>query len=320
VNSILVIRAGALGDVLLALPALHALCRRCPDSRIHVVGYPDIWQVAGPLVNGITSIDHPRFASLFTAEPSSDLRIWLSGFDAAIAWMVRDPTHALQAAGIRTTHASPYPPPGVHAATWLLQTLDLPHDPAFVASLLPDITSTIAGDPADIPANTVFIHPGAGAIWKRWPADRFAAVADVLVGRGHNVAIVEGPADAEAVTEMQARAATPYPIIGESSLPRLASILSRAATFIGNDSGVTHLAALAGAPTVALFGPTDPISWAPLGRVTVLRRCAAHATGYPLGEGQIRVCDDPNCMAGISVDDVLAAISSLPSGNQSDTG
>src|SRR6516162_11257361 len=108
-HDVLVIRAGALGDVLLTLPALHALRRRHPDSRVHVVGYPDVWQVADSLIDGVTSIDHPRFASLFTPEPSAGLCSWLSTFDAAIAWMVRDPRPALEAAGVETTHASPYP-------------------------------------------------------------------------------------------------------------------------------------------------------------------------------------------------------------------
>jgi lipopolysaccharide heptosyltransferase III len=68
----------------------------------------------------------------------------------------------------------------------------------------------------------------------------------------------------------------PNAVLADALHPRqLGALLSRAGLFVGNDSGVTHLAAAAGAPTVALFGPTDPAQWAPVGPAVVVVRAAA---------------------------------------------
>jgi len=88
------------------------------------------------------------------------------------------------------------------------------------------------------------------------------------------------------------------------SLPEVAGELRTGRLFIGNDSGVTHLAAWLGLPTIALFGPTDPASWAPLGDVRVLRTCTSKATR----QGEIRVCADPGCMRRLALGEVLATV------------
>jgi ADP-heptose:LPS heptosyltransferase len=85
------------------------------------------------------------------------------------------------------------------------------------------------------------------------------------------VVLIEGPADADAVSCVLSLLETEPPVARDWSLPRLAAVMVEAALFLGNDSGLTHLAAGVGAPTIALFGPTDPIVWAPLGpRVLVI--------------------------------------------------
>ena len=81
-------------------------------------------------------------------------------------------------------------------------------------------------------------------------------------------------------------------------------MLSQAACYLGNDSGVTHLAGAVGTPTIALFGPTDPATWKPLGRTTVLRHCTAPSR--PIAG--IRVCDDPTCLEAITVDEAVSAV------------
>jgi heptosyltransferase-3 len=153
----------------------------------------------------------------------------------------------------------------------------------------------------------IFIHPGAGAVWKRWPPDCFARLGSALVARGSPVALVAGPADEAAIAEVLEHASSPLPVVREPSVRRLAALLSQGNVFVGNDSGVTHLAAAAGTPTVALFGPTDPASWSPLGRVRVVRKCDSCA----ITPGQIRVCHEPACLMRIPVDAVIEAIDEL---------
>jgi hypothetical protein len=107
----------------------------------------------------------------------------------------------------------------------------------------------------------VVVHPGAGAVAKRWPAEGFAAVLDPLAsGRGLVFAIHRGPADVAAVAALRARLTAPAITLDEPSLPCLAGVLACAAGYLGNDSGVSHLAAALGTPSVVLFRG-DNLAW-----------------------------------------------------------
>jgi hypothetical protein len=126
-DRIVVIRPGALGDIILSLPALRALREQHPDAHIIAVGSPSLWELAGDLVDERVSIDAARFATLYADEPLEELRSWLEGVDYVIAWTVRDPSPALKAAGVPdVVHVCPYPPVGVHVTEWLGDT---PHPP-----------------------------------------------------------------------------------------------------------------------------------------------------------------------------------------------
>lgn len=113
----------------------------------------------------------------------------------------------------------------------------------------------------------IIIHPGSGSKKKNWPLENFLAVGEHLRQRGKPFAWVLGPAEQRLQLPPGGRVLPP------TSLVNLASELARAALYIGNDSGITHLAAAAGCPTVAVFGSTDPRIWRPLGdNATVVYR------------------------------------------------
>lgn len=117
---------------------------------------------------------------------------------------------------------------------------------------------------------------------KCWPADRFADVAAEL---GAPVLLVEGPADAEACRLFLARAPS-SPAVARAaglSVAQLGAVLAACRLFIGNDGGVSHLAAALGVPTVAVFGPTDPGTWSPRGR-RVRAVTSGPAGGWPARE------------------------------------
>lgn len=297
-----VIRAGALGDVLLALPAVSALRSTYPQASLEVVGYPEIWAVVGNLVDTIRSIDSSLFASLYSNPVTPSLREWAESLDCLIAWTTREPT------GLKpTVAASPFPPPGRHATSWLLQSLEgIMDNPVLPDTPYLELTSDerergrqiLDGLGVGAP---IFIHPGAGAAWKRWPIENFGALAESLAKHAGQVVLIEGPADREVIASLAS--AGQFPILCGVPIRLLAAILSHGALYVGNDSGVTHLASLMGVPSVALFGPTDPASWRPLGPTQVIRAC----TSQPQRAEHIRVCDDPTCMAQIRVDEVLLA-------------
>jgi ADP-heptose:LPS heptosyltransferase len=119
-----------------------------------------------------------------------------------------------------------------------------------------------------LPARFLALHPGSGSARKNWPAERFVTLAGRLA-RDQPFLVVVGPADEGATLPFHASRA-----VFARGLPlrALGALLAQAGLYVGNDSGVTHLAAAFGAPTLALFGPTDPKIWSPLGpKVRVVR-------------------------------------------------
>jgi ADP-heptose:LPS heptosyltransferase len=108
------------------------------------------------------------------------------------------------------------------------------------------------------------VHPGAGGRGKLWATEGFAAVLDRLARRESRLAVVvhRGPADSEAVAALSAALGRPAMVLEEPDLTVLAGALSVAAAYIGNDSGISHLAATLGVPSVVLF-TAERISWRP---------------------------------------------------------
>jgi len=280
--NVLLVRAGALGDVVLLRTAVAAL--RAAGHAVSLLapsGPGAALEGGGPgEVDSVLPWESATFAGLLASEAgvSSDLRRVLAPFQAVIAYSVNgDLLRGLaQAAppGAQVVSHPPLPPAGgPHAAAWMAAAgIALGADPERV----PPVSTASAADDAQarpwlerLGARFLAIHPGSGSARKNWPAVRFAALAERLT-EGVPFLLVEGPADAEA-TEPASR--LPSVVHARELPPRLlGAVLAHAGLYVGNDSGVSHLAAAWGAPVLALFGPTDPAQWAPVGpRVTVRR-------------------------------------------------
>jgi len=220
-QKILIVRACAVGDFVLNVPALVALQKKYAKAAFTLVGNPSSLELARDFisVDAIHSIDVQRWSRLFR-EPVESL-----DFDSAIVWM-KDPTVAnnLTHSGIpQVLRADPFPHSG-HAADHLLRTLRLPRPE------LPELWSPTSDD--------IIVNAGSGSPKKNWP------FFDELIER----------------LPRARRLPTNLSLIEVSRLLRTVRV------FIGNDSGITHLAAYSGCPTIALFGPTDPRVWGPIGR------------------------------------------------------
>jgi heptosyltransferase-2 len=111
-------------------------------------------------------------------------------------------------------------------------------------------------------------NPGVAMLDKRWPAERFAELARALVHDGANVLLSGGHGDLDVVRRVAERAglAESSVLAGQIDIETLAAVIHRAAVYVGPDTGVTHLAAAVGTPTVAIFGPTNPRRYRPMGR------------------------------------------------------
>src|SRR5204862_6032591 len=109
---------------------------------------------------------------------------------------------------------------------------------------------------------------------KNWPGQRFAEVIDRLRAEaGIRSLLLAGPADDDVIRRVAASLARPGSVVANAPLLVVAALMRRARLYLGNDSGLSHLAGLVGLPTLALFGPTDPALWLPLGpQARALRR------------------------------------------------
>jgi ADP-heptose:LPS heptosyltransferase len=135
-------------------------------------------------------------------------------------------------------------------------------------------------------------------------------VAEWFQERGLQPVILEGPADAEAVSEtLRQLGGTPPPVLRCDPPVLLKGILVHAALYLGNDAGTTHLSALIGTPTVAIYGPTDPVLWAPRG--PEVRLLTPDVECAPCPPDRMRACDDADCLDEIEPSRVFEACSEL---------
>jgi ADP-heptose:LPS heptosyltransferase len=156
----------------------------------------------------------------------------------------------------------------------------------------------------------VTLHPGATDARRRWPAERFAAVADALAARGAQVVLVgHGDDDArEARLVAAAMRATALDLVGRLTLSATTGLLERSALHVGNDSGPRHLAAAVGTATVSVYLAPNLLTAGPLTRarhrVSVSFRTTCPQCGADQTAG--RCAHDPSFVVDVPVDDVLA--------------
>jgi heptosyltransferase-3 len=286
---IVVYRPGALGDTLLLFPALASARKRWPDAHITMLCRADLHALvlASGLADAAYSHELAAWACLFGdgIAPSDLARAIFGKADLALVW-APDAGGALssQMCALGTHEAlvaTPPPQAGSrrHVALQLLGALaplgiPIPADSAALRALVPPLTwpqqaqmeadsawSQIGDALAERPP--VAIHPGSGGARKRWPVSHCAALLRALRGNYAPI-LIAGPQDEEIVAQVVAEAGATS-TVRDLSVAGLAAFLSDCALYIGNDSGVTHLAGMLGLPTIALFGPTDRALWSPLG-------------------------------------------------------
>jgi len=249
---LLIVHTGGIGDFLLCCPSIKALAR---TFRVELLGRPERLALAieGGIAERVHDIEGVGFDSLFTT-PNDKITSFLTRFDAAVVWM-RDEDgflkRAMQSCGVKDVRIFPGLPPKDwtrHASEYYLDCLALESSEAFRLSLESRVREF-----------DVIIHPGSGGKDKNWPPSCFENLAKMLRTCGRRVHWCLGPAE-EHISLPEGTET-----LSKASLTMLARYLASARAYVGNDSGITHLAAACGLKTVALFGPTDPAVWAPKG-------------------------------------------------------
>jgi len=278
-KSILVFRPGAIGDALLAFPVLKALREQYNGTHITLVGNAQVLPLAQAFGVAEQTFDFQdiQWSELFSSNGirTSSLRNLLAQTDLAICWM-RDPDgiieHNLKISGVKHSIIAPGRPSAgtdLHIIDYLARTIGLPDvEEQFVA---PSSWSPLNPSIKDTTANRfVAIHSGSGAVEKCWPTSRFAEVTRRIWEQNYSVLLLAGPADTERMDDLlQQLPLPPKPemlmVLAHAPLLEVARQLRQCSCYLGNDSGITHLAAMLGVPTVAIFGPTDPKIWRPVG-------------------------------------------------------
>jgi heptosyltransferase-3 len=298
-----ILQPGALGDCLLTLPLARLLKEALDLGGVDLVGHAEYVGILPErtCVDSIRSIDTAELHRLFTAPGGFDLadRDPLIHMFADYSWIISflgEPGSDFEQNLIFTANCSrsaevitlPLKPPASdrqHIAKFYVQQFaeqgGVPSHKAKVPEK--DVTIRVceadrdrgvelleqAG--VDLSRRLVVIHPGSGGPRKCWHLENFLAVARELRDREMEVLFLLGPAEVERLRpseKVQIHAAALC--TAHLALCQVVGILSSADVFLGNDSGVTHLAAGMGVRTVALFGPTDPAVYRPLGRSVVV--------------------------------------------------
>jgi len=309
----LAIHPGALGDVLLAAPAL---------AHLRALGFRTTLAVAGRLVplfeaSGLVAraedLEALRLDRLFQVPAPADALAPLAPFAAVVSWLgAHDAGYRANLARLGRpvviARAAPPGPARRHASAHLLDTLAplgplppvLPEARLHVDPAARRAAAAWLGRQGIAPGAAIVLQPGAGSAAKVWPG--FAALARRLAAAGAPVVALAGPADDAALAPVLAAGAIPAARVARDwPLGHVAALLSLARGCVGNDSGPTHLAAAVGCPTVAVFGPTDPAVWAPVGA-----RVRAVASAAPAWAG----VDVPRVAAALAA--VLAPPPSAP--------
>ena len=327
VRSMLVIHQGALGDFILALPSLEILRKAFPDARSVLMGYPRILEIVESrfYAEEMLSIDQKGMASFFVQGGALDLNLsqFFKTFDLIVVFgkngegsLIENLNRICQEK-ILPIHSFPHRDERIHLTDHLMR--ELSRYGFSTSEGIPKLFLNEAdrrwgkeywtgkGVTPQERAGMVIIHPGSGSKKKVWPLDRYLDLMKYLQRPLHSrILVVLGPAEGAEIRDVfKGSSGTPMMARG-LSLIQLASVMEGCRLFIGNDSGVSHLAAALRIPTVAIFGPTDPKVWAPKGRnIAVVRR---EIPCSPCPQERFFQCQHFECLKGIEMEHVLEGI------------
>lgn len=323
-------RLRSIGDTVLTTPSLFALKRFVPNAAIDIL--LEDW--VAPVLDGFPHVDNvitfTRGSTRARARVAREIRA--NSYDVVYnlhggttATLLTRATGAPHRVGYQTyqygrlhNHLSPS-----SASLWgrdkthsveqqlaLLGWTGVPVSdrPATQLAVTPQAAASVAArmQSADITGEFAVIHPAAAFATKQWAANKFAKVADDLRSRGLAVMTITTADQISIIDELNENTLTPVAAFTDFSLPELTALLARARVFIGNDSGIAHMAAAVKTPAVVVFGSSNTAHWRPWAQapaeVVVEEMECQPCHGY--------FCEkfpEPECIKRVPVDRVIAA-------------
>jgi heptosyltransferase-3 len=305
-----ILQPGAIGDCILTLPLAHFMKRSLRLGGVDILGHTEYLGIlpGRTCVDGVRSIDSADLHRLFAEAKTFDLADGdpLINFFADYAWIVTflgEPDSNFEQNLIYTANCShsaevitlSMKPPDefcqhitdFYRQQFIAQSgLSLQYGAAQPGKILMRTTKAdgargreiLKEIDADLSKKLVVIHPGSGGHSKCWHLDNFLAVAMALRSKGLEVVFLLGPAETDRFDNASIRdIKSTARCLTDLSLTQVLGILSCVDGFVGNDSGITHLAAAMGVRTLAVFGPTDPAIYKPIGPAVTILSCGASA-------------------------------------------
>ena len=312
-KKLLVIHQGALGDFVATFPGIIRLKEKyrqvdviCQGQLGRLAQYLEIAVHAYPL-------ESAAFATLFSDFPENRMKHLLESYDTILLFSfssgLEDRLNRLTKRPVHRIPPRPEPEKRLHVTRYILTGLKAAglidrmdqHEKSTFFS-----TNGLKHRKETSKPHRILIHPGSGSPKKNWPLPLFIEIGNRLKSMEMIPAFILGPAEYHLLDELNR-------INGEvrvfDDLIVLAKELLKSKAFVGNDSGVSHLSAFLGLPTVVIFGPSDPKRWAPMG--TSVRIVGPETSGLncnPCFEKPDDSCDTRDCLTKVSPNRVLKSL------------
>jgi ADP-heptose:LPS heptosyltransferase len=308
---------GALGDFICFLPALQSLERAASVDLLARSAFAEI------VPDGIrvSSLERPEISGLFRGDPKphDDTRGFLQAYDVVYSWFAsgnQDFVARLNRITSARAHIFPFRPAraDIHQADYYLSCLNDRADSAAQPRVA--LRSAAVGwrkefwDENDLRRRAILtIAPGSGAREKNWPAEFFLTVTQWWRKEtGGVVILLIGPIEEERGGVERLR--SDCIVASGLSLSQAAALLSGSDVYLGNDSGISHLAAALDVRTVVLFGPSNPRQWAPRGKKVILFRRGIGCS--PCQERTMKSCPHRACLTELLPEEIISTLAQLP--------
>jgi heptosyltransferase-3 len=333
VRRVLVVRLRSIGDTVLTTPSLFALKRFLPQVRVDILledwvapvlqGFPFVdqiitlkrgsatsrvrtaSQIRGNKYDVVYNLHGGTTATLLTRATGARHRVGYSSYQYArlhnhlapsssSLWS-RDKTHSVEQQL------------AVLGWTGVPVTDRPPTQLAITKQAAESIAARLRQAGLDITTPFAVIHPTAAFDTKQWAIDKFARVAENLSARRLPAVVITAPAEARVAEKLRQDSKIPVTTLTNLSLPEVTALTSQARLFVGNDSGIAHIAAAVGAPCVIIFGSSNTAHWRPW---------AKSAAEVVLEEMECQPChgyycekfEQPECIKRVPVERVVAAV------------
>ncbi len=306
-SKLLIIHQGAIGDIVSIFPAIIRLKEKF--CRIDAICKKSIGELASSfkLIEKFYPVEAAFFSSVFSGKADPRIADIFRTYDEIIIFSYSQELETIISSIVnRNIYRIPPRPDAdieIHVLDHILNRLA---EDGLIRNAKRPVTDYFARSME--PGNhhdrlKILIHPGSGSAKKNWASPNFIKVFEKIGSLGMNPEIITGPAEENIAVIMAESLPAGSKIHMLTNLPVLAAMLKQSGGFIGNDSGISHLAAFTGIPTVVIFGPSSPKRWKPFGRsVEALRSEIDCKPCFETGKSD---CKEMECLDGITPEMVI---------------